>query len=181
MAQRRGFPLVRTRTARRSTAWGLGPGSTVLTNFGSTTAQILGSGMVVNPGFGKLTVVRVHGLMSAYIIAATALQDGFAAALGIGIASGDAFGVGVTALPNPIADVAWGGWLFHSFFDCRAMTGIEADGANALSSVVQLRVDSKAMRKLSENEVMFASVETVESGTASMNVMFDSRVLAKLP
>jgi len=41
-------------------------------------------------------------------------------------------------------------------------------------------VDTKAMRKIGLNEIVFAAIDTTLVGTASMRVFFNSRMLAKL-
>ena len=41
-------------------------------------------------------------------------------------------------------------------------------------------IDSKAMRKIDAQEVIYACVEVVETGAAELRAMFDSRVLLML-
>ncbi len=42
-------------------------------------------------------------------------------------------------------------------------------------------VDTKAMRKFPAEMSIYAALEVVEIGTATLNVFFDSRALGKLP
>ena len=124
-----------------------------------------------------MTIVRLRGSFQAYLRSATAADDGFHCALGIGIVSDDAFTIGVTAVPNPIADANWPGWLYHRFFDLHASGAFSADDPNGS---IQFEVDSKAMRKFGSNEILMANLEVVEDTTATMTAWFDSRVLLKL-
>jgi len=178
MPSRRGFHPVRNRS-RRLMSWGVGPGSQVLTQLTASGSSILGSGAVLATE-DRSTVIRIRGYFQAYLSLITTLNDGYHAALGIGIASGDAFGIGQTALPNPLDDVDWPGWMYHRFFDVHGVTAGEADGINAGIATTGFEVDTKAMRKWGSNEVLFASVQVVEAGTATINMFFDTRILLKL-
>ena len=164
--------------ARRLTSWLVGPGSSVVTAFSSSSTSILGSGALAT--VDGLTVVRLRGSILAVLNSATAAGDGFHCALGVGVCTADAFAVGVTALPAPIDEVDWDGWMYHRFFDVNVGDKTAGD-VNWNSATFREEVDSKAMRKLPENMVLFASLQAVEDTTASMLVYFDSRVLVKLP
>ena len=176
MPPRRGFSRVVPARSKRATAWGIGPGSSVATAFSIDTSTILGSGVALVTE-DRVTIVRIRGALQAFLTAATAAADGFHCALGIGIVSADAFAVGVTAVPNPLDDMAWPGWMYHRFFD------VHSGGTfNAADGGVQVRfeVDSKAMRKFGINETLFGVLQVVEDTTAVMQVYFDSRILVKL-
>jgi len=178
MARSRGV-FHRGRPQRRKTGWDFGPGGTGVTSFSSSTTSILGGGAeVVAQG---LTLVRLRGSVQGFLKTADAANAGFHCAMGIGIVSTDAFAVGVTALPNPADDIGWG-WLYHRFFDLHAFSATVADSmaASGLGSI-QFEVDSKAMRKLTVSEVIFASLQVIELSTATMSVFFESRALLKLP
>jgi len=174
------FVSSRARAPRRKSSWEFGPGGTAVTSVGSSTSVIIGGGVAA--GQNGLTLVRLRGSLQAYLTATDATNSGFHCAFGVGIASSDAFGVGVTALPNPADDAGWPGWLYHRFFDLHSFnaTIVESMAAGGLGSV-QFEVDSKAMRKLGINETIFASLQTIEAGAASMSIWFESRTLVKLP
>ena len=104
--------------------------------------------------------------------------EGFHLAIGIGIVSSQAFSIGATAIPGPLSEMEWGGWMYHRILDLHAVTATIGD--NNFSNTVWEEIDSKAMRKISSNEVLVAMVEAVEVGTASMDIYFDTRVLLKL-
>ena len=164
---------------RRKTSWEVGPGSStpvVLTGSGST---ILGSGIA--PTIPGLTLVRTRGLLGLTLNTAAAAGDGYTGALGIGVVTASAFAIGVTAVPTPLTDAGWDGWLYHEFFDVRAGDRTAGD-SNWEAAIARYTVDSKAMRKIEDEEkTVFAVLEVVEQGTAQVEVSFDSRVLVKLP
>ena len=165
-------PLVRG--ARRQTQWGLGVGSTAVTTITASSATILGAGVT----FGASgTIVRQRGALSAYLTAATAVGDGFHGAIGIGIVGSQAFATGASALPSPVTEGAWDGWMYHRFFGIhRGAAGAGSEGAAA----IQFEVDTKAMRKVSDEMVVVAMLEFIEIGTATADVFFDTRLLLKL-
>ena len=145
--------------------------ATAVNSFGSAVAPQFGDG---------LTVVRTRGLFTAMLTLATAAGDGFVGAIGIGIATFDALAIGVTALPAPIAQADWDGWLYWSPI---SVLNPIASSTQLISGVAtqRLTIDSKAMRKFTANMVIYAVVETIEIGTATMSMSFDTRMLVKLP
>jgi len=92
-----------------------------------------------------------------------------------------AFNIGVTAVPTPITEESWDGWLWHQYFDIRVVTATIADGVNAAGASVGFQIDSKAMRKLPLDSILYGATEVIESGTSLMEVQAQTRVLAKLP
>ena len=171
---------------RRQSSWQVGPGGTTSVTVATSTTTILGS--VANATEDGLTVVRIRGELLVMLLTSNAAGNGFSGAFGIGVASADATAVGVTAVPNPIDDEDWDGWMYHRYFHLRSATALVAadaakqvDGGNACQACLRLEVDSKAMRKLPENMGLFASIQVVISGVASMSHDFNSRILIKLP
>jgi len=102
-------------------------------------------------------------------------------AVGIGIASLAAVTAGIASVPTPITEQSWEGWLWWSAFGVLATTATEADGVNAFSTVAEFELDSKAMRKFGEDMAFFTAIEVVETGTASISVSHDTRMLFALP
>ena len=166
------------RSPRRNRGWEDGPAnvSTNISGSGSVLAsvgaQILGDGN---------TLARVRGLCTFRLHTAAAAEQGFGGAFGIGIANVQAFGAGMASLISPLTGADWDGWLYHRFIDVRSVTGTISDGVNAGSVLNQFEVDSKAMRKLKEDDVIYAAVGVVEEGVAVMRWEFDSRILLLLP
>ena len=171
---------------RRQSSWQVGPGGTAEQLFTTSTALILGS--VANATEDGLTVVRLRGELLLMLTTADAVGGGYTGAFGIGVASADATAVGVTAVPNPINDEDWDGWLYHRYWSLAAGGVLAAaaaadatDQVNSTTAALRLEVDSKAMRKLPENMGIFASLQVTESGVSLMSAWFNSRILIKLP
>ena len=178
MARPRGF-IPRSPRSKRVTSWGFGPGDSALTSITATGQTVLGAGVALTLE-SKATVIRLRGQLDCYLIAAAAASDAFVCALGVGIVSNDAFQIGVTAMPEPIGDSSWPGWLYHHHFSLLQRTATE-DNIFGGGTGYRLEVDSKAMRKIGQNEVLTAILDVVELGTGpAMEVAFNSRILLKL-
>ena len=185
MAQRsgshRGFPS--RRSPRRQTGWGLGPGNVTPTVITASTQAVVGDGVIAN--LDGLTIVRLRGVFTAYLSLATAIDDGFSGAIGIGMASQNAFAdIGITALMHPLDDLDWDGWMYHQFIQIKAPDsfGAGADPIGQLAMAqVRIDVDSKAMRKFDEDSALFFAIDVDEVGGSAMQVEFNSRLLVKLP
>ena len=183
MAQRRGFSRARSST-KRLTDWALGPGGEANTTAITSTTTIVGAG--VTPVGGKFTIIRTRGEFTAALSTAAAGANGFACALGIAVVTLTAFGIGSTAVPSPLDEADWDGWLYHRFFSLLT-TGVidggamaDTDATNPTTVAARIEIDSKAMRKIDETEIVTAILGTTEIGTATMNLMLDSRMLVKL-
>ncbi len=171
------------RGPRRLTSWSIGPGhdgllSGDVTAFSTSTAQIIGAGVI--PVIPALTIVRIHGSLLLSLTAADAQRSGFQFVAGIGVASLDAFTAGAASLPDPFDDTDWPGWMWQFSADLRTAVGAIAVGDPSVNPM-RVVVESKSMRKLRINEVLFLSVQAGETGTSTMDVRAYTRVLAKLP
>jgi len=168
-------PFVRTFRSKRNTDWGFGVD--MLAQSLTISGKLLGttSLSVVE----QQTIVRIRGLIHLQLTSVDVVSAGFLGACGIGLVQNDAFSVGITALPGPQTDANWDGWMWHSFFDVRAVTATIADGANAVGVDQRLEIDSKAMRKWTADMTLILMVEVTESGTATLRVNGDSRILLK--
>jgi len=147
---------------RRATLWTDGPGGDDITtldvsSFTSTTVQVLGLG--ISTGL-RSTIQRIRGYVSLQLTAANAIGDGFNWALGIGIASSDAFASGVGALPDPFSDKAWPGWMWMASGSIFTSVGALAVGDPSINPVT-VQIDSKAQRIWRQNEVVFCPVRPV--------------------
>jgi len=166
--------------SRRKTEWDVGPGGSSVTNITSSAIAILGSGIALVGGAGEVTIVRIRGHFEGILKSATAAASGFHCAFGIGLITSAAFAVGISAIPGPLSEIGWDGWMYHTFFDLHAVTGTTADGVNAMSNYIRFPVDTKAMRIFETDMTLVPVLETVEAGVATLDVFFDSRLLAKL-
>jgi len=177
VARLRGSSQVRVRSQRRRTDWSEGTGGTTATAVSTSSAQFLGSALV--PVVLGSTIVRIRGHIDLVGTLATAAGDGFTGAVGIGIASTRAVVAGVGSVPTPITNQAAENWLWwHSF---SVVNAVVSSTEITRSFFQRLIIDSKAMRKFEDNTVsLYAMIEPVEIGTATMSVFHDSRVLSML-
>ena len=169
--------------ARRLTSWALGPGGDDLPTLdvqavSSNVNIIMGAG--VTPLIPHLTVVRIHGFIEVALTAADAASTGFAFNFGIGIVSAEAFAAGITAIPQPFADIEWPGWMFHYSGSILTTNGALADG-DPTDNPLRIPIDVKAMRKFRLNEVMMLTGQFGESASATVRIRSQTRVLVKLP
>jgi len=180
---RRPFP----RSQRRKSSWDAGPASTGtggVQTISTTASTLMGVGQLA--GEDGLTVVRIRGELLLYLDSATAGVNGLHGAFGIGVIGAPAFTAGVGSVPTPITEADWNGWMYYQNFAIMSAApldgGVSADqdSINARSAVARIQVDTKAMRKIGLNEIVFAAIDTTLVGTASMRVFFNSRMLAKL-
>ena len=181
MARPRGFRRAPIRS-RRKTSWGVGPGDpdTVPGALSASGSVIVGAGISLS-NEEQATIVRIRGYFEATLLTASAAGEGFLAAVGIGIVTGDAFTVGITAMPTPVTDENWDGWLWHNYFSVRAPTATIADVAGRGSAHFRTPIDSKAMRILHSDNVLFMALQVTEVGTSSMDFSAATRLLLKLP
>ena len=166
------------RTSHRQTGWELGPGSEAGTplSLSASSSGIIGSG--VAPVVDGLTIVRTRGEMLFYLDSATADNDGFLVAVGIGIVTADAFAIGATAVPSPLSDADWDGWLFYDFR--HVFAEVAAIDTADRGWTARLVIDSKAMRRIGVNDVVFMTAEGAETGTSVVRCYGISRMLFKL-
>ncbi len=167
--------FIRTIRSRRNTDWGFGVD--FLDVQASATIKVLSTTSLTIAE--QATIVRIRGMFHVFLEAAAAAGDGFLGAMGIALVNSDAFAAGVASVPGPLTDAHWDSWIWHSFFDVRALTTTLADGVNAQAASVRLPVDSKAMRKWDPAETLVGMFEVVESGTAIITVSGDTRILLK--
>ena len=169
----RGFSQVRSQ--RRVTTWEEGPGSQTVTNLSSSSVGFVGSTII--PLDEGLTIVRIRGRIMAYLMTITAAGDGFSGAFGIGIATTAAVATGIASVPTPVTEMSDDNWLYWTPFQ---MFGQSAGLSVGPSEVINLEVDTKAMRKFFSGMQLYAAIEVVEEGTAVGELWFDSRLLVKL-
>ena len=143
-----------------------------------------GKGLVSNAvsSTTRETIVRIRGEIVLWLSLVTAIGDGFTnIGMGIGIVSADAFAAGASAVPGPTSDITWPGWMWN--FQMGPLIGLsttESENTGQLS-MVRIPIDTKAMRKISLNEVVFGMVESgVEVGTAAVDFGMRTRSLYKL-
>ncbi len=170
------------RSPRRRKAWEVGPGQqAVQTPISSISAVLVTSGVVLQQD--GLTALRIRGALSVWLTSASALSEGYTGAFGMGIVTEEAFtDVGVSATPTPITEQDWDGWMYWTAFNVTAQAGsvTASQGTDGLS-VQRFDIDSKAMRKVREGDVIYGVIQVLEVGTAVLGWHMDSRMLFALP
>jgi len=174
MAHRRDFRrgAVAIRQARM-TVWGfLNPVDTTITAAGGTIVASLNAAALAARPF---TVIRTHWevMLRSDQAAAIEVQS---AAVGCAVVSDQAVAVGVTAVPTPVTDSGSDLWYVHKF-----IFGDESNLTDRTRSATRLSIDSKAMRKVNEDQDI---VTVVESGAATVGagsiISLAGRFLIKL-
>ena len=163
--------------ARRGVAWALGPFG-VSSLIATDLSQVFSTAVI--SVFEDQTIIRIRGELMFVMQSAASSFDGWTrVGFGMCIVSENAAGIGVTAVPAPIADIAWDGWMVH-------WTGAVIAGATTItnsegSANFKVPIDSKAMRKLHATDVLIAVLETTgEVGVPVMRAYLNSRTLFKL-
>ena len=160
---------------KRKTTWSLGPvGQIAKTGTGPllipTGAQSL---------LAAQTLIRTRGEVLLFLSSVDASLTGMSGAVGICIVSENAFNAGIGSIPDPTADIAWDGWLWYSIFNVFASGATIATDTGPVHQ--RLLIDSKAMRKIKQTDVVCAVVGVdSEVGTAVMQVKLNTRLLSKL-
>ena len=128
------------------------------------------------------TLVRTRGELTACLSVVTTIGDGFdELAVGICVVTDKAFAAGAASIPGPLQDLSWDGWLWHQLFSSFRGFATTETGRGPMEAV-RLAIDSKAMRKLKESDVIVGCVETgAEIGAATLLFTADTRMLLKIP
>ena len=120
------------------------------------------------------TIVRTRGLLSIESDQRAASESQIGA-FGIGFVNVVAGALGITALPGPASECSWGGWFLHQFFSYRVSVttdiGVEPNFAHPIE------LDSKAMRKFTEDESLLLMIENF--GATGFNAAVSFRMLLK--
>ena len=112
----------------------------------------------------SLTLVRTRGVVSARVSAFAGSSSIMRGVLGMIVASTDANGIGVTALPGPISD-GENDWVVWTPFTL-IHTGATSEGVFEMDRQL---IDSRGMRKLKFGEVLAIMVE-LESDVAGNTI-----------
>ncbi len=182
--QRRGFrgPM----TQRRRTGWEPGPGQVAAQTEISTTIQTI-MALGITSALDGSTIARIRGRYLAYLTSATAANNGYTGAFGIGVFTTAAFDAGAASVPGPVTEASWEGWLYWQ--PIHLLTASVVDGGAASdrdqitgrTAVLDLVFDTKARRHFGSDKTVAAVVEVTEQGTAVMRHALQSRMLIYLP
>jgi len=176
----RRFPAI-SRGTRRKTSWGVGPRQLNLPSITANGSFMWEAG--AQTSLDGITLVRLRGSAVFWLEVVTAIGDGFTE-VGLGFCNipENAFDVGVTAVPTPLTDIGWDGWLYHKLLSpIFGLSVTESDNRGPLGQV-RVDIDSKAMRKTRASDLIIGVVEVAaEVGTATLQFVGETRILDKLP
>ena len=160
------------RGPRKATDWSASSVATALVTLAGSSVVLL---EIFVPISGGETLIRTRGFFT-YGSDQAAANENIIGAVGIGVVSEQAATVGITAVPHPDTDSAWGGWLWHHYFAAR----IEVGSAVGFDPLMQqnIVIDSKAMRKVGDSERLVVVVEN--SSATGMRFSTAMRLLSKI-
>ncbi len=165
--------IMRGGVMRRQTLWFAGPHTSNALGAAATavlTSTLNAAALALRP----FTVVRTRGqwLCTSDQSAAT---EFFSGSLGFSVVSDQATAIGVTALPTPATDQG-----SDLFFVYESWTGLfQLVGTDVQSEVTSKQYDSKAMRKVDDDQTV---VITAEAGLIDQGLIVRNsfRMLVKL-
>ena len=175
------MPRARGRTGpRRPTSW-LGSFDNAYITVAVNTAQFITLvAETTLESFPEPTIVRIRGALD--VVSGNNGAAGEVSRWGAGIAlfTRTAVGIGASALQSPLTDTFWDGWMWWA-------TGVLENGVSndindkpAPQSAVQRDIDSKAMRKVGNDEVLCLMFEvSATAGTVDAKFAVATRVLVK--
>ena len=157
----------------RATSWGIiGPFSQLLNNAAVVITSLNAEFLAKRP----FTIVRTHMVVriSSDQLAADEPQLG---AIGCCVVSEQASAIGVTAVPTPVTDGDSDLWYVHqpllSGFDFGSAIGFDSSAGEVYT------IDSKAMRKVNDDEQVLTVVEQTSAVSEGVSITGFGRFLIK--
>jgi len=164
--------------SRRKTSWSRGPQGSV-TNVTTSSVILFGGGSQAL--VDNITLVRTRGSLLLTMVGSDAIGEGFSWFFGMCNVTENAFNAGVGSVPAPLTDISWDGWAVYEMGSMVQPTAT-ADQLVGVPISERRVIDSKAMRKVHNSDVLVAVLETVIKGTGvSMQAFLETRVLDKGP
>ena len=140
------------------------------------TAAVINASNAALVALAPFTIVRTRGLFCIRSDQAVA-DESYAAALGFVVVSAQAIAIGVTAVPTPFIDLGSDYFFVHEMlmgrFEQVTAAGFEAN------TLTCKHYDSKAMRKVTEDESIIAVISSDSLGSG-VTVHHAARMLIKL-
>ncbi len=157
---------------RRQTTW-IGPADQAYLAVAADVNFIHSSFDPAANGIVKPTVVRTRGAFSFKINTNLTADAEIVGAYGCCVVSDQAFAAGAASIPSPFDDASWDGWFVWRAF---AFSFRFDDSTGFLIDSLQQEIDSKAMRKVTENETIVTMIHSLGAGEVAMPI----RTLLKL-
>ena len=156
--------------ARKTTWFDIPPQSTAL---GGNVVFLAASMVAEELAKRPFTIVRTH-LELMIVSDQLAASETQIVGVGIAVVSEQAEAIGVTAVPTPISDLNSDLWLLHKLLfnqlSFGSAVGFESQAGRLVS------IDSKAMRKVNNDQEIVVMIETQGAGAA---VTIGGRLLIK--
>ena len=121
-------------------------------------------------GLTEMVARRIRGQVIAHMGGVSASTDSATAAWGIGVLPGTPTPTSAT-IPGPLTEASWDGWLAHGFMQLFAPLIFTAPGSQSWQ---RTEIDSKGMRRLNVDDVMFVAFENSAASDPSVayNIAF---------
>ena len=158
--------------ARRLVTW-VGPAEQGFVNVATGGTTLIASFTPTTVGIPKPTVVRTRGMVGVQPQLYSADLD-IVGAFGLAVVSAQALAAGAGSISGPFDDAGWDGWFVWGSFNYHLDF---SDETSKRLTVQEYEVDSKAMRKISDNE---AIVLMAESANGALQISMPLRMLLKL-
>ena len=159
--------------SRRQTTW-IAPADQGFVSVTTGSTTLIASFDPTAAGLPRPTVVRTRGSVAIAPVIGIAADVDIVGAYGLAVVSENAFGQGVSAIPQPFDDANWDGWFVWRSFSIR----FESNSALTahINQLVQ-EVDSKAMRKMGDGDRV---VLIAQSQVGAYDISMPLRMLMKL-
>jgi len=156
---------------KRATEWFATVAADDSATLNANSAIILHSFDAAEKAKLPFTIMRIRGYLFVVSDQVAANED-FIGALGMAVVGDQATALGVTALPDPVNEGDSDLWFVHRYF---AGNNTVAIG----NSVVQMDLDSKAMRKVEQGQDFFSILRNA-SATTGFDFWLSFRMLIKI-
>ncbi len=167
-----------SRGVRRETQWRGTVVSAVGPQIVAVSSKLLLGNITAAQFAGEvpLTLVRTRGVFGFHSDQISASEDQVGA-FGIAIVEEQARAAGVASLPGPQTNSAWDGWLYWHAIQDRLAVATAVGVADHFQTVIE--IDSKAMRKINDNEALVLIAENA-SASHVFSVSINVRTLYKM-
>jgi len=151
----------------------VGPADQAFVAIGAGAKVIVASFDPAAAGLLSPTIIRTRGEVSVGSVATGSTE--ITGAYGMCIVTDTAFAAGAGSIPGPWSDSGWDGWFVWRSFN---FTVVSATGTGFQSDAyLRHEVDSKAMRKITDDETVVLMAETA---SVAARISMATRELYKL-
>ena len=161
---------------RRPTSWLGGRSDAYSTVAANTTAPVVLVSESLFQTFPEPTIVRIRGIFSVYLTSSAATTSSVTFTAGLALLTSRA--LLAANVPRPGTEIDYDGWMWWT---AGHFTNHNVTVDYGSPHVAQrIEIDSKAMRKVSNDEALVCVVQTENSvGSESIKVALSARVLVK--